>query len=95
MVVDAVHSRAAPAEAMPFFVYAASKTEQERAFFKWAKDNKPSFAVNSVLPNMNVRLSCFWSARPLLTLCATTDGKGFDARRVRQYDGLDPGTSER
>ncbi|KAJ9608479.1 hypothetical protein H2200_007467 [Cladophialophora chaetospira] len=52
--VDAVHNKAAPAEALSFFVYAASKTEQERAFYKWARENKPSFAVNSVLPNMNM-----------------------------------------
>ncbi|EXJ63811.1 hypothetical protein A1O7_00146 [Cladophialophora yegresii CBS 114405] len=53
-VVEAVHTRQAPPEFMPFMVYAASKTEQERAFFKWAKENKPGFAVNSVLPDMNI-----------------------------------------
>ncbi|KIW73874.1 hypothetical protein PV04_01957 [Phialophora macrospora] len=53
-VVEAVHKKLVSPEAMSFMVYAASKTEQERAFFKWVGENKPGFAVNSVLPNMNM-----------------------------------------
>jgi hypothetical protein len=54
---------------MPFMVYAASKTEQERAFFKWASENKPSFAVNSVLPNMNVSAPSALCARTSCDNC--------------------------
>ena len=52
--MEAIHNKDTPQEMMPLFVYAASKTVQEQEFFKWAKENKPSYAVNSVLPNMNV-----------------------------------------
>lgn len=37
-----------------FLVYAASKTEGERALWNFVKTEKPSFVVNSVLPNFNV-----------------------------------------
>lgn len=37
----------------PYTVYAASKTEAERALWKAVKDTKPSFRVSSVLPNAN------------------------------------------
>ncbi|EXJ77340.1 hypothetical protein A1O3_09566 [Capronia epimyces CBS 606.96] len=50
--VKAAYSGAAPAEQLPFLSYAASKTEGEHAFWDWVKTNNPSFAVNSVLPNM-------------------------------------------
>ncbi|KAL7779697.1 hypothetical protein CFE70_009713 [Pyrenophora teres f. teres 0-1] len=35
------------------FVYAALKTEAEKAVWKWTKENKPAFVVNTVLPNAN------------------------------------------
>ncbi|OAP58308.1 hypothetical protein AYL99_07398 [Fonsecaea erecta] len=53
-IVDAAYSKDAPAEAKPYLVYGASKMLQEREFWKWAEENKPGFAVNSVLPNMNL-----------------------------------------
>ncbi|RMZ86382.1 hypothetical protein DV736_g6391, partial [Chaetothyriales sp. CBS 134916] len=34
-------------------IYAASKTEAERAIWKFVADNHPTFTVNAVLPNMN------------------------------------------
>lgn len=36
-----------------FTVYAASKTESERAVWEWAKEHKPNLVVNTVLPNAN------------------------------------------
>ncbi|KAK7698894.1 hypothetical protein SLS64_012104 [Diaporthe eres] len=36
-----------------FVVYAASKTESERAVWKWARENEPEFVINTVLPNAN------------------------------------------
>lgn len=35
-------------------VYSASKTEAERGAWKWVKENKPGFVLNTVLPNFNV-----------------------------------------
>jgi hypothetical protein len=52
--MEAVHSKDTPQEAMAYFVYAASKTAQEREFWKWGKENQHDFAMNAVLPNMNV-----------------------------------------
>lgn len=37
-----------------FAVYAASKTEGERALWKFMKDEKPGFVANAVLPNFNM-----------------------------------------
>lgn len=37
-----------------FLVYAASKTEGERALWKFVKTEKPAFVANAVLPNFNV-----------------------------------------
>lgn len=34
--------------------YAASKTQAEQELWKWAREQKPHFAVNSVLPNTNI-----------------------------------------
>jgi hypothetical protein len=42
------------ADVKPFVVYAASKTEGERAAWRYMKDNKPDFTFNSVLPNLAV-----------------------------------------
>ncbi len=47
-------ARSAPAELKALVVYAASKTEAEREAWKWHKENKPEFALNTVLPNWNV-----------------------------------------
>lgn len=38
----------------PMVVYAASKTEGERAFWKFIKDEKPGFVGSSVLPYFNI-----------------------------------------
>lgn len=38
----------------PFMVYAASKAAGEREFWKFIKEEKPSFVANTVLPNLNV-----------------------------------------
>lgn len=35
-------------------VYAASKAEGERAFWKFIKDEKPNFVANSILPDFNM-----------------------------------------
>lgn len=40
-------------EDLPYNVYAASKTEGERALWKFVKENNPPFAVNTVLPAAN------------------------------------------
>ena len=37
-------------------VYSASKTEGERAAWKFMKEQKPGFALNTVLPNCNMGL---------------------------------------
>ncbi|KAL2281298.1 hypothetical protein FJTKL_11720 [Diaporthe vaccinii] len=36
-----------------FVVYAANKTESERAVWKWARETEPEFVINTVLPNAN------------------------------------------
>lgn len=56
--VQAAWSEGTPAEQKPFLVYAASKTEAERAAWTWVQDNKPGFVLNTVLPCLNVSLSC-------------------------------------
>ena len=35
-------------------VYAASKMQSEEAAWKWMKENKPSFGLNTILPNANM-----------------------------------------
>lgn len=37
-----------------YVVYAASKNEGERAFWKFIKEEKPSFVANTILPNFNL-----------------------------------------
>jgi len=54
--VKAAYDKDTPQDTLPFAVYAASKAEGERAFWAWAKAKKPSFAVNTILPNMNASL---------------------------------------
>ncbi|KAF2644862.1 dihydroflavonol-4-reductase [Massarina eburnea CBS 473.64] len=36
-----------------FYIYAALKTEAEKACWKWVEENKPGFVFNSILPNIN------------------------------------------
>ncbi|KAK6814458.1 hypothetical protein RU639_009560 [Aspergillus parasiticus] len=48
--VKAAFDEGTPADAKPFTVYVASKTEGERAAWKWVKNNKPPFVFNAVLP---------------------------------------------
>jgi hypothetical protein len=52
--VNAAFDENTPANAKPFTVYVASKTEGERAAWKWVKNNKPAFVFNSVLPYYTV-----------------------------------------
>ncbi|KAH8900824.1 NAD(P)-binding protein [Thozetella sp. PMI_491] len=47
-------SDSAPEEQKGYVVYAASKTEGERAAWKWVSEEKPDFVLNTVLPNCNV-----------------------------------------
>ncbi|EXJ89397.1 hypothetical protein A1O3_02464 [Capronia epimyces CBS 606.96] len=51
--VAAAWSKDTPAEDLPYAIYGASKTEGERALWKFVRENKPSFAVNTVLPAAN------------------------------------------
>ncbi|KAJ5879023.1 hypothetical protein N7455_002488 [Penicillium solitum] len=39
-----------PRQGKGYIVYGASKTESERAAFKWVKENDPPFVLNTVLP---------------------------------------------
>uniref|UniRef100_A0A093Y6C6 Aldehyde reductase 2 n=1 Tax=Talaromyces marneffei PM1 TaxID=1077442 RepID=A0A093Y6C6_TALMA len=50
--VKAAWDENTPAEAKPFIIYSASKTEGERAAWNWVKENKPGFTFNAVLPNL-------------------------------------------
>ncbi|KAJ6513733.1 NAD-P-binding protein [Mycena vitilis] len=40
-------------KAPPFTVYAASKAEAEKAFWRFAKENKPHFQLSTVVPDAN------------------------------------------
>ncbi|GAM33894.1 hypothetical protein TCE0_013r01121 [Talaromyces pinophilus] len=52
--VKAAWDENTPADVKPFVVYAASKTEGERAAWRWIEENKPEFTFNSVLPNFAI-----------------------------------------
>lgn len=52
--VKAAFDEGIPADAKPFTVYVASKTEGERAAWKWVKNNKPPFVFNAILPYYTV-----------------------------------------
>lgn len=54
-VLEAIRNKDMPKDLMPFLVYAASKTRGEQEFWKWVKENNPTFVANTVVPNMNVR----------------------------------------
>ncbi|KAL7910300.1 aldehyde reductase II [Trichoderma velutinum] len=54
-VVELAWSGTAPDFARGYIVYSASKTEGERTAWKWVKENKPSFILNTILPNCNVK----------------------------------------
>lgn len=43
-----------PEKGKGYAIYAASKTESERAAWKWVEKNKPGFTFNTVLPNYTV-----------------------------------------
>lgn len=53
--VAAAWSKDTSKEELPYSIYSASKTEGERALWKFVKDHPVSFAVNTVLPAANVR----------------------------------------
>ncbi|KAF2872065.1 hypothetical protein BDV95DRAFT_493313 [Massariosphaeria phaeospora] len=42
-----------PEDLKGLYIYAALKTETEKALWKWVGENQPNFVVNSVLPNAN------------------------------------------
>ncbi|KKP00634.1 NAD dependent epimerase/dehydratase [Trichoderma harzianum] len=52
-VIELAWSGTAPENAKGYIVYSASKTEGERTAWDWVKENKPSFTLNTVLPNCN------------------------------------------
>ncbi|KAK5674433.1 hypothetical protein LTS10_012821 [Elasticomyces elasticus] len=52
--IQAAWDESISAEIRGFMVYAASKTEGERAAFDWVKRNKPGFILNSVLPDYTI-----------------------------------------
>ncbi|KAK7224857.1 hypothetical protein V2G26_012860 [Clonostachys chloroleuca] len=43
-----------PEKGKGYAIYAASKTESERAAWKWVEKNKPGFTFNTVLPNYTI-----------------------------------------
>ncbi|KAF7550529.1 hypothetical protein G7046_g7982 [Stylonectria norvegica] len=51
--VAAAWNKDTPAEVKPMVIYAASKTEAEKASWAFVKSEKPGFVLNTVLPNMN------------------------------------------
>lgn len=54
--MDAAHNKKGESigpNPYPFIVYAASKTEGEKALWKFMKEKKPHFQANAVLPNAN------------------------------------------
>lgn len=52
--VKAAQDESLSADERGFMIYAASKTEGERAAWKWVEENKPMFTLNTVLPNFTV-----------------------------------------
>lgn len=48
-----------PRQGKGYIVYGASKTESERAAFKWVRENDTPFVLNTVLPGITVRHSFF------------------------------------
>ncbi|PTB59440.1 hypothetical protein M431DRAFT_544914 [Trichoderma harzianum CBS 226.95] len=62
-VVALAWSGTAPDSAKGYTTYAASKTEGERAAWKWVEENKPGFVLNTVLPNCNVGKDSWLSRR--------------------------------
>ncbi|KAK4069195.1 hypothetical protein Trihar35433_5774 [Trichoderma harzianum] len=58
-VIELAWSGMAPENAKGYIVYSASKTEGERTAWDWVKENKPSFTLNTILPNCNAIWSPF------------------------------------
>ncbi|UKZ49071.1 hypothetical protein TrVGV298_003310 [Trichoderma virens] len=52
-VVGLAWSGTAPDSAKSYITYSASKTEGERAAWKWMEENNSNFILNTVLPNCN------------------------------------------
>ncbi|KAH8732604.1 hypothetical protein GQ44DRAFT_755094 [Phaeosphaeriaceae sp. PMI808] len=42
-----------PSQKKGFLIYAAMKSETEKAMWKWVEQKKPGFVMNSILPNVN------------------------------------------
>ncbi|KAJ4305196.1 hypothetical protein N0V90_000727 [Kalmusia sp. IMI 367209] len=47
------HPKDEPEHLKGLYLYAALKTESEKACWKWVRENEPAFVFNSVLPNVN------------------------------------------
>ncbi|ORY10391.1 dihydroflavonol-4-reductase [Clohesyomyces aquaticus] len=47
------HPKDEPEHSKGLYIYAAIKTETEKAMWKWIKEEKPGFVFNSILPNCN------------------------------------------
>ena len=52
--MTAAWSDETPEPSKGYFVYAAAKTEGERAAWKWNEEANPGFVFNTILPNTNV-----------------------------------------
>ncbi|CRG91398.1 Aldehyde reductase 2 [Talaromyces islandicus] len=52
--VKLAHDENIPADERGIMIYAASKTEGERAAWRWIKENKPTFIFNTVLPDFTI-----------------------------------------
>lgn len=74
-------------------VYSASKTEAEKAAWKWVEEKKPNFVLNTVLPNFNVsgplKPLNYYSFFLLKWLMRFSVRPSFNTRTsVRFYNGL-------
>jgi len=52
--IKAAYNPDAPAHLKGLFGYAASKTEAEKAAWKWVEEHNPDFQFNTVLPDFTV-----------------------------------------
>ena len=52
--MEAAFNPEAPSNLKGLFTYSASKTEAEKAAWKWVKEHSPGFQFNSVLPDFTV-----------------------------------------
>lgn len=67
----AAWSKDTSAAELPYAIYSASKTEGERALWKFVKEVKPPFAINTVLPAANVSLATRFGGLAGLLQCSS------------------------